>query len=623
MTAASAGRQPARATRPRRLVLACLMAMPALAVGYVARLVDQHTVVVVAARRLLPRWDLATHLDSGWMDYHLFVTGQIHRLLWDLWLQGYWPPMLSIYQVPFYLVLGGDITSGLRSALAAFVLTALTGCALMWREWGRAALLPASLFLALLVSSPYLLAYASVTMTETLGALVQVLVLLAYARHRQDRTPSSGRIFVISLTVLFFTKYNYFLLLAVPFALHLWLERTSGESGAERLAHVKRWVRQALLSPIAVLVALYLAGVLVVMLTGGFEFHLLGRRISVHTIGNSGHVVLYVLLARFWYLHRRRKIDWARITAADPLVRPLLVWLAIPATIWAASPYPNHIRDMVNLVINRPLGESTVGAGVAIYVDALRTEYVYSDWVLASVLAAFGVAAVRYKDQPPAIQWILIAIPLQLAAIALHQTRFPRFLLLTVVLLCLAAASEVGRWFRRTRSWRVAGDVVAVAVLIAGVAAASDVVSEARFRQVAFENYTDSDALRATLDSIRSDLTANDRLAIVGQGNELSPALLRWELGPPSGAPCFPFEIGGARGVDLAFASRVLLMMPLDTGVSALDLTSYYPAQRQAVLDRVDRGELALRREFLLPDMHVALRVYDRTSLPDRTASCE
>jgi hypothetical protein len=75
--------------------------------------------------------------------------------------------------------------------------------------------------------------------------------------------------------------------------------------------------------------------------------------------------------------------------------------------------------------------------------------------------------------------------------------------------------------------------------------------------------------------------------------------------------------------VDLALASRVLLMMPLDTGVSALDLTSYYLAQRQAVLDRVDRGELALRREFLLPDMHVALRLYDRTSIPDRRASCE
>src|SRR6185436_13574678 len=146
--------------------------------------------------------------------------------------------------------------------------------------------------------------------------------------------------------------------------------------------------------------------------------------------------------------------------------------------------------DIANLVINRPLGESTVGAGTAIYLDALRTEYFYSEWILASVLAAFVVAAVRYHDQPPATQWILLAIPLQFLAIALHQTRFPRFLLLTVVLLCFTAASEVGRWFGRSRGWSMASGVLAVIVLIVGVSAARSVVSDARFREIAFENYT-------------------------------------------------------------------------------------------------------------------------------------
>jgi len=622
MTTASGGTDSVRPAWARWRALASLMTMAAVAVGYVARLVDQHAIVAVADRRLLPRWDLATHLDSGWMDYHLLVTGQLHRLLWDLWLQGYWPPMLSIYQVPFYLVLGGGMTSGLRSALVAFVLAGLTGSALMWRQWRGAALLPTSLFVALLVSSPYLLAYAAVTMTETLGALVQLVVLLAYAHYCQDRTSSAARVFAISLTLLFFTKYNYFLLLLAPFALHQWLERTSGASGGGRWAQFKRCVRRALTSPTIALVAVYLVGVLIVMRTGGFEFYLLGRRISVHTIGNSGHVVLYLLLARLWYLHRRRRIDWRRMTAADPLVRPLLVWLVIPVAIWLASPYPNHIRDIANLVINRPLGESTVGAGIAIYLDALRTEYFYSDWILAAVLAAFVVAAVRYAHQPPAMQWVILAIPLQFLAIALHQTRFPRFLLLTVVLLCLAAASEMGRGFARSRGWRMAGAVLAVVVLIGGVSAARIVVNEPRFRQIAFENYTDNQTLREALDSIRADLTVDDRLAIVGQGNELSPALLRWELGPPSGAACFPFEIGGARGVDLALASTVLLMTPVDSGASALDLTGYYVAQRQAVLDRVNRRDLALRREFHVPDMHVALRLYDRTS-SNRTAACE
>src|SRR6476619_2533493 len=305
MSAVSSAGAAARSAWRQRLKAGSLLALAAVVLAFVAHAVDPQTIEIVATRRLLPRWDLATHLDSGWMDYHLLVTGQLHRLLWDFWLQGYWPPVLSIYQIPFYVLLGGGITSGLRSALTAFVLTGLVGTAVMWREWKHAALLPASVFLALLMSSPYLLAYASVTMTETLGALVQLVVLLAYARYRQGPTPSAARLFAVSLTALFFTKYNYFLLLAAPLLLHEWLERTSGANLAARSAEVWRGARHALTSPAVALMVVYLVTVLIVMRTGGFDVHLFGRRISVHTIGNSGHVVLYALLARLWYLHRR------------------------------------------------------------------------------------------------------------------------------------------------------------------------------------------------------------------------------------------------------------------------------------------------------------------------------
>src|SRR3954465_4646461 len=142
------------------IVPAALLTGAAAMLIDVARLVDGQTVKVVEARHLLPRWDRATHLGHGWVDYHLLATGHIFRLLWDLWLQGYWPPALSIFQIPFYLVLGGSITSGLRSGLAAFVLTGLLGCAVLWRLWRDGAVLPAGIFIALLTSSPFLLAYA-------------------------------------------------------------------------------------------------------------------------------------------------------------------------------------------------------------------------------------------------------------------------------------------------------------------------------------------------------------------------------------------------------------------------------------------------------------------------------
>lgn len=598
-----------------------LLAIAATTLAHVLLVVARHTIDIVYARRLLPRWDLATHLGHGWMDYHLLVTGQIHRLVADLWLQGYWPPLLSIYQVPFYLVLGGGITAGLWSSLVAFGLTGLAGAALLWRQSKDAGPLSAAVFLALLMSSPFLLAYASVTMTETFGALMQLVVLLAYGRYREDANPRTATWFAVSLTLLFFTKYNYFVLLAAPLVIHEWLERTSGWSAGHRATTLWRWTRRALSSPTAVLSAVYLAGVLIIVRTGGFDFRLFGQRVSVHTVGNSGHILLYALLARLWYLHRRGRIDWARLTSLDLRIRPLLIWFVVPVTIWMASPYPNHIRDFVNLVINLPVGEPTVSAGLASYVDALRTSYFYDQWLLVLVGAALGVAAVRYGQQPPVMRWLLLAIPLQLAVIALHRTRWPRYLLLTVVLLCLAASSEIGRWFAASRRGRIAATMLAPVVLACGVMAARQAVTESRFRVVAFENYTEDQSVRAALDLIRGDLTGRERLAIVGLSNELSPALVRWELGPPSGIACVPFEVGGAQGKPLARATRVLLIEP--SGAAAADQPAYALAQRAAVLEQAERGELVLRRDIPLPTLKVALRFYDRRSPARHDTLCE
>jgi hypothetical protein len=607
---------------PQRFGLPLMVTAAAAILGWAATLVSEHTIRIVQARRLLPRWDLATHLGHGWVDYHLLATGQIPRLLWDFWLQGYWPPALSIYQIPFYLLLGAGIGSGLRSGLAAFVLTGVAGCAVLWRQWKAGALLPAAIFVALLISSPYLLAYASLAMTETLGAFVQLVVLLCYVLYRESPDPRRARWFALSLTALFFTKYNYFFLMVVPLAVHEWLERTSSWQAKRRWTVLALTTGRVLVSPAGALVALYSVFLVIILRTGGFEFHLLGRLISVHTIGNSGHIVFYALLARLWYLHHHRRIDWRRLASFDPRVRPVLVWFALPVTIWLAAPYPNHIRDFANLVINRPLGEASVGTGIVVYLDALRTEYFYSEWILGPAIAAFVVAAIRYRRQPPWMRWLIVAIPLQSVAVALHQTRFPRFLLLTVVLLCLAASSEVGRWFASTPARRVAG-IVAAAILALGVVAARQVVGQEGFRRVAFENYTDNQTLRDAIDSIRADLDEDDRLAIVGQSNELSPALFRWELGPPAGVSCFPFEIGGARGVDLGLATRVLLLTPLGPEPTRLDLTGFYLAQRQAVLERVERGDFHLAREIPLTDMNVAMRLYQRGARTRPAAPCQ
>lgn len=612
-------RADARPILSTRLVPLAFVAGPLLVAGLVMRAVGRHTIDVVGAQGLLPRWDLATHLEHGWFDYHLLATGQLHRLLWDLWQQGYWPPMHSLYQIPFYLVLGGGRTSGLWSSAAAFVLLGVTGSALLWRQWKRDALVPAALFLSLLISSPFLLAYGTVAMSEVPGALAQLLVLLCFVAWHRRPAPSNARLFAVSLTVLFFVKYNYFLLLAVPMAIHEWLEATRGRGASQRATDAWRWAGRVLATPAGVMLALYGGLLLLVVASGGLEFHVAGRRVSIRTIGNSGHVVLYLLLARLWYLHRRGRIDWARTAAADPRVRPLLLWFAVPVVIWLASPYPNHLRDFANLVFNRPAGEPTAGAGIATYLDALWTSYVYSPWVLVAVTVAFGAAAVRYAVQPPVMRVLIIAIPLQLVAVALHQTRDPRYLLLTIVLVFLGAAAEAGRWLTLLMPARLVAVAVAAVVIAAGAVAATRVVHQERFRRLAFDShYTDSEALRLALDDIRRELTAADRLVVAGQSERVSPALLRWELGPPSGVPCYPFPIGGAERLDLAHATRVLVVSSAGRDGLPMDISA---TRVEELTARVGRGDLRLLRRFPLPDLDVDLRLYGQAA-PQSAAPC-
>ena len=171
---------------------------------YAIDLVSQRTITIATARRLLPKWDLAAHLIDGWIDYHLLATGRLHRRAGNLWMQGYSPPGLSLFQMPFYLLLGGSMASGLWSSAVAFVLVAALGSAVLLKQWGRSGLAAASVFVALLASSPFILAYASVRMAEMLGALAQVAVVAAYAAWCRRPDPSRARLFAVSLTALFF-----------------------------------------------------------------------------------------------------------------------------------------------------------------------------------------------------------------------------------------------------------------------------------------------------------------------------------------------------------------------------------------------------------------------------------
>jgi len=581
----------------------------ALVSGYVATLVSGQTIDLIAARRLLPRWDLAAHLAAGWTDAFYLETLQLPQLLWDLWLQGYWPPVPSLFQAPLYLVLGSHMTSGLQSSLVAFVLALLAGTALLCLQWTRAAWLPAALFVLFAVTSPFFLAYASVAMTEMLGVLAQLCVLVCHLRYEQHRSAAAARLFALSLTTLFFTKYNYFFLLAVPMLAHEYLRRTAAWGPAARVRHAWQWVRCWLGTPTGALLTAYLLGVLIVITTGGFALSVFGRRVTVTTIGNSGYVALYLLLGRMWFLDRRGRIDWQQLFSVDPRVRPLLLWFGVPVTVWLASPYPNHMKDVANLVVNTPLGAPSAATALVSYGAAIRVEYFADAWLLAATAVGFAVAALRFRAQPPLVQLLILTALMQFTMVLAHHTRFSRFLALPVSLVWLVSASELG-----TAVWRRSALLAAFAAPVVigyALATAQTVVAGEPFRRLAFENYVDSPALHQALATLRADIGPVDRLAILGRSDALSPALFKWQLGPPAGETSFPLDI--VRAVDVALidtATCVLLIAPSHAELSSDEIRGDFPRHVARLQPWLDAGTFILTREIPVSDLQVTLRFY-------------
>lgn len=577
-----------------------LVVCSGLALLAVAVLLSLRTVAPAATSELLPRWDLAAHLLNGWTTYDNLVHGRVGGFLWDIWSQSYWPPGQSLFQVPFYIAANGRMSGGLLSSTAAFALTAAGSVIVLGAIAGRRAWLPAALAMALMCSSPFFLAYATVAMSEMVGAMAQMAVLVCYARYDRAHDARTTRALAAALALLFFVKYNYFLLVAVPLACHGLLEHLATAEAAERWRPLRRVADWASTVPGA-LTVVYVLAVTGLLLAGGVAFDVAGQRVAFRTVGYSLHPLLYGWIAYAWHTHRQGRWSLSRQSALDPRVRPLVLWLLLPIVAWLASPVPNHIKDLVYLVFNIPMGPASAQLGLAAYLTAVRSEYFVHPAVFALALGAFLLAAARYRRQVPLVRLLIVTVVLQFALVAAHHTRDARFLVLAMPPFWMVSAYEIGN--RLGERWPTVARAVAFAVMAASVGVAFSVAAAPTFARRAREHYVSSDALAGALAAIRDALPATGAVAVVGRRDNVSPSLMKWHLGPPSGAPAFPREI--TREAELPLLDEAAVVVVIDPS-EASTARSTSRLQRLVVA-----GTLAHRATYHVPDLGLSIEVLE------------
>lgn len=430
-----------------------------------------------AAPRLL--WEGTEHDRHAHYLYGLKLAlalkhGRIGTFLMELHRARVWPPLHGLLLSLVLLVGGFDYRLGVLPSLAAWaaaaVLAFLAGRRTV-RRGGTAAGLVAAL---LVLASPAHRAFATDIMLESLGACLTLLVVYAYLATVQEDGAWAGRLLALSLTALFFTKYNYWALVAFG----LVAAQLSGRLGDARL-RLAEFIRQvdwrARLREARRPSTYLLAGVLLltgaVYLWGREPITYAGRSVRLFPPYNFFHAAYAVVFLRavgWWWREGR---TWAR--GLDGRIRALVyghVWpvaltFLLPQHlgyfVWYLSPY-DSVDSQKASVVN----------GLREYGRFLATDYHAGPAaaVIVAVLCLAGLAARRrLRSGAGAVFWVLV---LSAALAASHPNRKSRFLHSWVAVGWVGAGAGVAllgqavplRW-RSARPWLTAG--VAAGLVIA------------------------------------------------------------------------------------------------------------------------------------------------------------
>src|SRR5207244_5728502 len=201
-----------------------LLLLPILVfLSYMSFLLACNTIAIVKENNLLPLWDQAAHSVEGWEIYFYLRNMNLPMFIWKLWTRGLWPFVNNLYLTVFYFICGPYYYSALISNIIAFIGIGCFSTYILIKLSKNIPIFSVSLIILFLISSPIYLAFASLSMLETFGSLVQLLVFMSYISLNERRDSKSAKIFSCCLTILFFTKFNYFFMVSVPIFFHDYL----------------------------------------------------------------------------------------------------------------------------------------------------------------------------------------------------------------------------------------------------------------------------------------------------------------------------------------------------------------------------------------------------------------
>jgi len=577
--------------------------------SYISFLLSLNTIAIVKENNLLPLWDQAAHSVEGWEIYFYLRNMNFPMFIWKLWTRGLWPFVDNLYLTVFYFVCGPYYYSALISNIIAFIGIGCFSSYILIKLSKNTPVFSVSLMILFVISSPMYLAFASLSMLETFGSLMQLLVFISYISLNERRDSKYAKLFSCSLTVLFFTKFNYFFMVFLPILMHEYFILTSNLTLRE---HWKNFLKKSkLLFSYALGRAffIYCLAMIILIKTGGFEFYISNQKVYIGDIGGSGHVVLYILLWNLWKSYNKRKEYWKSILNIDYRIQPLVYFFCIPALVWFAIPYPNHINDFFKFIINRKTENIDFFGGIYYYYNALKNDYFYNDLLFVIAIIIYFISIIRYKSQEDCKKWLILTSFLQIIMVILHHQKQSRFLFLFPVTLWLVVCIEIQYWLQKNAVVEYASVLLSLLVLYYGVTFSKSTMQNVRLKNFAFEQYTDNKQINNSFQWIRNSVNEKYSIAILGKSDSLSPSLFYWNIGPPKGYFHYIGTVNPKQYFLLRKSDYIAIIVP-NNEKSDHEITQAYKNHADYIRFLLDNNDIVYLDEFNIDSINLTFRLY-------------
>ncbi len=391
------------------------------------------------------------------------IWGPLHPLLLGI--------VLAIGGLHEQLAILPSLACWVGSAVFAF-LSARRACPAS--QNGNLAGFVAALFV---LASPAFRAFATDIMLESLGACLSLGVLYFFLRVRQEKSPASAAGLGLTMTLLFFDKYNYWLLVLLPLiavsaaphfpdlasrlllALHGW--------------DVRAWLKAQLRHPLTWVLAVLVLVLTLPLYTSG-TIHLFGREISLRSPHNTLSVIVWVVFLRLWpwWWNQGRAL-----TAQLPVPgKQLVYWHVWPVIVWFL--WPQRLGNcLAYLTRSHGVGGEVHGllGGLPYYWDCLADHYHAVSW-LAFLVAGLALAALLSVSRLRPGSALIFGVLLIAGAMTMsHPTLRSRFLHSWIAVLWVLAGVGVAQLLqlRWIADWpaRKLGVTVALVALLVGAQA--------------------------------------------------------------------------------------------------------------------------------------------------------